>query len=281
MKRGVACLALLTAGSYAHGMSWADLWSRPDQQTLAQRQQAYAEIQGRQYAAAAQHLQPYTDPASQYNRGNALAHAGDLQAALSAYDAVLHDAAAGEDLQRDARHNRDLVEQQIKSQPQADKKNAKDSQRGEDNQDSNSTRDDKSGKDGKSAEDNSGAKDNRNTNDDKSTKDDKSAKDDAASAGNRNPADGKLSDGDKAGRSDTAQQATQAPPPPASPRSGPAAEGQPNPADLRPGEAPPPPQTEQTQSLDQWLRWIPDDPAGLLRRKFMIEHMRSQGGAQQ
>jgi hypothetical protein len=24
------------------------------------------------------------------------------------------------------------------------------------------------------------------------------------------------------------------------------------------------------------LRWVPDDPAGLLRRKFMIEHMLKQ-----
>jgi Ca-activated chloride channel homolog len=29
--------------------------------------------------------------------------------------------------------------------------------------------------------------------------------------------------------------------------------------------------------MDQWLRQIPDDPAGLLRRKFLIEHMMKQG----
>jgi Ca-activated chloride channel family protein len=53
------------------------------------------------------------------------------------------------------------------------------------------------------------------------------------------------------------------------------------PADARPGDGPPPAQSEQAQSLDQWLRWIPDDPAGLLRRKFMIEHMRHQSEGQQ
>jgi hypothetical protein len=35
-------------------------------------------------------------------------------------------------------------------------------------------------------------------------------------------------------------------------------------------------ESEQQLALDQWLRWIPDDPAGLLRRKFMIEHMLKQ-----
>jgi hypothetical protein len=38
------------------------------------------------------------------------------------------------------------------------------------------------------------------------------------------------------------------------------------------------PPTEQQLAQEQWLRRIPDDPGGLLRRKFMIEHMlRKQG----
>jgi Ca-activated chloride channel family protein len=36
------------------------------------------------------------------------------------------------------------------------------------------------------------------------------------------------------------------------------------------------PQTEQQLALEQWLRQIPDDPGGLLRRKFMIEHLMKQ-----
>jgi len=31
---------------------------------------------------------------------------------------------------------------------------------------------------------------------------------------------------------------------------------------------------EERQALEQWLRRIPDDPGGLLRRKFMLEHQR-------
>jgi Ca-activated chloride channel family protein len=38
-----------------------------------------------------------------------------------------------------------------------------------------------------------------------------------------------------------------------------------------------PPPSEEALSMDQWLRQIPDDPAGLLRRKFLIEHMMKQG----
>jgi Ca-activated chloride channel family protein len=31
--------------------------------------------------------------------------------------------------------------------------------------------------------------------------------------------------------------------------------------------------TEQDIAMEQWLRQVPDDPAGLLRRKFMLEHL--------
>ena len=36
------------------------------------------------------------------------------------------------------------------------------------------------------------------------------------------------------------------------------------------------PQREKALAEDQWLRAIPDDPGGLLRRKFLIEHMMRQ-----
>ena len=31
---------------------------------------------------------------------------------------------------------------------------------------------------------------------------------------------------------------------------------------------------ESQQALEQWLRQIPDDPGGLLRRKFYLEHLK-------
>jgi len=38
------------------------------------------------------------------------------------------------------------------------------------------------------------------------------------------------------------------------------------------------PRDEAEVALEQWLRQIPDDPAGLLRRKFMLEHLRREQG---
>lgn len=40
-------------------------------------------------------------------------------------------------------------------------------------------------------------------------------------------------------------------------------------------------QLEKDQALQQWLRRVPDDPGGLLRRKFELEHRRRQAQTQQ
>ncbi|MDA8349518.1 MAG: hypothetical protein M0038_12070, partial [Pseudomonadota bacterium] len=42
---------------------------------------------------------------------------------------------------------------------------------------------------------------------------------------------------------------------------------------------PPKPPSEKALALKQWLRQIPDDPAGLLRRKFLIQYLLRHPGA--
>jgi len=36
------------------------------------------------------------------------------------------------------------------------------------------------------------------------------------------------------------------------------------------------PSSDAAIALDQWLRQIPEDPSGLLRRKFMLDHLRRE-----
>jgi Ca-activated chloride channel family protein len=40
------------------------------------------------------------------------------------------------------------------------------------------------------------------------------------------------------------------------------------------------PPSEQQLAQQQWLRSIPDDPGGLLRRKFLVEHLLRQQKSQ-
>jgi Ca-activated chloride channel family protein len=127
-------LALLTlvcfVTSAAQAGTWTNLWSTREQQAQKlldakdpaaaaplfsdARRRAYAEMEAGQYAKAAKSLAPFKDADSQYNRGNALAHSGQLREALSAYDTALR-AAPGD---KDAIRNRDLVRRALERQQQ-------------------------------------------------------------------------------------------------------------------------------------------------------------------
>lgn len=121
--------------------SWADMWWRPDQQGAAD----YARGD---YAAAAQKFEDPTWkanalykagdysgaaaalsrlPGGDYNRGNALARAGQLEQAVAAYDKAL---AANPD-NADAKFNRDLVQKLIdaKKKQEEDKQKQKQDQK--------------------------------------------------------------------------------------------------------------------------------------------------------
>ncbi|MCY1412305.1 Tetratricopeptide repeat protein [compost metagenome] len=106
-RRGwLFCLPLLLClpqPSYA--MAFEDLWLRPDQQgqRLLERQQPAAAARRFQdpqwkgmalyeagdYAAAAQQFAQGSSASAHYNRGNALARSGELEAALDAYEQAL------------------------------------------------------------------------------------------------------------------------------------------------------------------------------------------------
>ncbi len=122
-------LFLLPQPSYA--FEFNDLWLRADQQglrLLKQKQplaaaehfddpqwQGVALYEAGQYGAAAERFAQGSDARAHYNRGNALARSGELEAALDAYDQAL-------ELQPDLRPaltNKALVEALLKqSQPQ-------------------------------------------------------------------------------------------------------------------------------------------------------------------
>jgi len=318
MRVGALLLALLAARAQAS--SW---WLTPDQE--AQRalesgdaaraaqlfsdpqRRAYAEIEAKQYAEAARRLAPFQDPESQYNRGNALAHAGDLSAALSSYDAALKRATPDSPLQRDAKHNRDLVARQLEQQKhaqgqsksggpqgQGQQQQGQQQQQQSQQQQQQSQQQQQQGQQGQNQQAQQGTSQSKDGDRDR-------AEHEAQGQGDRQSAQqaqGSSQEGQK--RTQQGQDGT-AQPAPQGGRSSAAAQNQqteaPDSADqarhdveagLRasnsdrgnpldrsaPRSAAP---SEQTLSRDQWLRQIPDDPAGLLRRKFLIEHMMKQG----
>ena len=294
----LASPTLATAETTAASV-WANLWRTPDQrgQALLQKgdaagaaqvftepeHKAHAALQAGDYTTAAQTLANIDTAEAQYNRGNALAHAGDLPGAIKAYDAALKH----NPQHTDARHNRDVVAAALQKQKEDRKDDKKDS-----------SKQDKQGQDDKA---NSKAEDKPG---------DKSGDKEGDTAGQK-PGDqsGKQAPakpGEKSATAPQPGQASAAPTTPASPASaakddaaqarrdaeaalGKGTQQQPAPAQSgasAPGQATtiandavaPQPKTEKQIAQEQWLRAIPDDPGGLLRRKFLIQHMLRQQG---
>lgn len=263
---------------------WANLWHNADQRgdALLQhgdasgaakvyadpRRIAYAKLKAGDYRGAAQDLGKIHDSDSDYNRGNALALAGDLQGALAAYDAALK----SNPNNHDARHNRELVANAMKHQPPQPSGGNKDdkSRQGSDSSGQNK-QDDKQG--GQQGNNSSG----HGKNDDESRQGspDKNGSQNADHQSGRGtsaqtnppqqngPQGGQ---GEKFGDEKNRNGLSQSGKPENGAQQG---VGQ----DMGNNANTPTHKSEQQIAEEQWLRSIPDDPGGLLRRKFLIEHM--------
>lgn len=248
-RRGwlLALPLLLVLPQPGQAFEFTDLWLRPDQQgrillqagqpgeaarRFADSQwQGLALYQAGDYAAAAERFAQGQGAAAHYNRGNALARAGELEAALDAYERALELQPALEP----ALHNKALIEELLRQRqqqaPPPDADSAAEQPSGQPGQDSPS---------GQSSGQNDGQAD---------TPAPGTSEDAAADSAPAQP-----------GAPGTAQDGAQA--------TGEAPPGSGQVAEATPEE---PFAAERRQALEQWLRQIPDNPGELLRRKFWYE----------
>ncbi len=288
--------------SPAQAFTWDDLWQRRDQQvntalkdgdtnraqTLADTPLERGAVYYRQgqYQAAAQAFAAGNTAIDYYNRGNALAQAGEYQAAIAAYDAALT-----QDPQfADARYNRDLVQRQLDQQHNQSQSNQQQQSK---QSDSAKTNADQSQSDQPNQSD--------SANSDANQSDSAAAKQSAPSDQSK-PADSANSAADQSNQPDTtaadSSQSDQA----NSPQPSASASNEITPHDVNQTEAAAADyrqqaaasqsneieqndeltgkqsvplsmaQREMQQATEQWLRRIPDDPAALLRRKFLYQY---------
>jgi Ca-activated chloride channel family protein len=233
----VVAAALLVPMPRAEALDWADLWQRPDQRgqramARGEHEQAAELFRDPQWRAAAQYrsgdfvasaatLEGIDTAEAHYNRGNALARAGDLDGAVAAYQRTLELDPGHED----ARHNRDVLLDVAPPQGRA------------------------------SAETENG---------------------EAATEGGQS--------GDTGEEASAAEQPRQAGATPQEEAGDPTSGDPPTAGDIagegddQPRERPfAPEELEQwasDQAAEQWLRRIPQDPGGLLRRKFLYQYQR-------
>jgi len=276
-RRNVLALLILAPLVFTpdkvHALEWQDLWLRSDQQ--GQKALAAGDIETAEtlfknpnwkgsaaykngnFSAAEEHFKNSEATAdSLYNLANAQAKAGQLEAALENYQAALE----REDQHEDALFNKDLVEkalqqeqeqQQEKEQSQDDK-DQQDGEKGEDNKDES--------KEGESSDSKQDGEEGDNDSD--QPKDNAENKPEQKKEDGKNESDSEPEQKDEASAGDDKEQK------PDDEKSQSAAGAKPSAADKMP--------EEQRQALEQWLRRVPDDPSGLMRRKFEYEAWQHQ-----
>lgn len=257
----------------AHAQNWHDLWLRSDQQGVRQLEQGQPEAaaetfrshdwrgtalyRAEDYDAAAEAFARGDSAQDHYNRGNALAKGGKLHEALQAYDAALDRQPDFPDATFNADLVRELLQQQAQQassgagEPEQDPQSSSDSASGESQSDSGreESRDSDNGSAEQQAENASG-------NDETGPKVNEEA---ARELADRQPEE----EGTKPDAQQSAENEMQPMEQPVD-EPGPAMDG------------PDAEDRERQQALEQWLRQVPDDPSGLLRRKFEYEHRRNQ-----
>jgi len=261
-RKGLLCFALLLMlplpkNSYALG--WQDLWQTKDQQAQqAYKKQDYAKAaeqfenpdwkaaahyKAGEYDKALESLKSSKSESSAYNQGNALAKAGQLEEAIKAYEKAL----AVNPNDSDAKHNKEVVEKELEKQKQDQQQDDKQQSKDDSQQNKDKDQPEKSGEQ-KSDQNKDEEKPEQKPEKKQSDKQPSDENQQQDKAEQKKPEDGKSQQAeqgkDEQNKEQTKEQA---------------------PVNAEPTD-------EQQQANEQWLKRIPDDPAGLLKRKFKYQY---------
>ena len=265
-RRGYLLLLLTLTFSMpqqSHALDWSKLWSRQDQQACRALDQGDHELaadlfENSEWKAAAQYLaghyqdslatlQKLDSPRANYNRGNSLARLGKLNEAINAYEKVL--AQTPDD--QDAKHNLELVKALLEKQ-----KSERQQPSGQQNQ--------------QKKQENNQQNDQAVEEADEQQSNQQSSQQDPTSEENQ-PAENESEEMDSSATPSESNAETNA--------EKDMQEDQPQ-GEQRETSTEKTDDTRDEQKLadEQWLRRIPDDPGGLLRRKFRYQYQRKYKG---
>jgi Ca-activated chloride channel family protein len=255
----VIVFAILPFAEPVYAFGWNDLWLTKDQQAQKQLAEgnageaaqlfedpawrAVANYRAGQYAGSAEGFAGQEDTQNLYNLGNAMARLGQFETAIDAYERVLEVDPTDED----ARYNLDLIKQMQEQQQ---------SQNGEgQNQDSSSQSgggQQSEGEGDQNQSGNEGAEGEANS---------------ESQAGDSSRNEEEMKQEDLEAIQEELERAAQE----AAKQQGDTQKGEgENQAEVMTQRR----AQEQQQAMEQWLRRIPNDPGGLLRRKFRYQYQR-------
>jgi Ca-activated chloride channel family protein len=242
-----------------YAFSWDDLWMTKDQQAQKQLAEgnavyasqlfkdpvwkAVANYRAQEYAGSAEGFARQEDTESFYNLGNALARLGKFESAIDAYEQVLEISPDNED----AQYNRDMLQELLDQQQQSESGQNQESssqsgggtQQSESEDDSNQS--DTQGMEGDTDAKSEASDSSRNL--DEMNQDDLEAiREELERAAQQEAQQSEVRDLEdmRSSVDELAERRAQ----------------------------------EQRHAMEQWLRRIPNDPGGLLRRKFRYQYQR-------
>ena len=259
----LALLCLLPLPKPAAALDWQSLWHTRDQrgQQAFQQQQyqqaaeqfsnpdwrAAAQYKAGQFQEAAETLKDTRTADGHYNRGNALAKAGQLQEAIQAYQAALK----LDPNHADAKHNKELLEKQQQEQQQQQNQDKQSSEQ-------SSEKDQQDQQNGQSEQQKQD--ENKDQAQQREQNQSQQQQDQNQPAGKPEQTQDKQPQPDQqADQPDDARREPNNPKPEQSPKNQPIA---------RPAAE----QDEVKRANEQLLKRIPDEPTGLLKRKFKYQY---------
>ncbi len=300
-------LPLLFMPEQSDASAWEKLWLNRDQQAQHMLQQdryseaaehfdnpawqAAAHYKAGQYEQALEALKGAERADDIYNRGNALARLGRIEEAIAAYDAALkrnpehHDAAYNrqqlkqlqkqkEQKEQAQKEKQGQGEQQADSQQQQDGKNGQ--QQGSDNAEDRQQQNSASSTTGDGQKQASEAMSNSSRKE--GSKEDRATSSSAMKDGEKPPAEAQNSIQDNAQKKQQETSEEQQAETQTTAQTETATEKkQTQNSDKTTEELN---RMESNQAYEQWLRRVPDDPGGLLRRKFLYQYQQKKNARQ-
>ncbi|HCD9579318.1 TPA: tetratricopeptide repeat protein [Legionella pneumophila] len=287
--RVLTIVAVALISNQLKAFSWSDLWFTPNQQAqhLMEKGQfakakdlferndwaASAAYRAGDYEQAAKLFNELKTEQGYYNQGNALAHLGKYEEAIRAYDKAL----AFNPNNQDALYNRKLISELLKKDKEKKKsQNQQDKdQQNKDQQNQDQQNQDKQNKDQQNQDQQNQDKQNKNQqnqdqqNQDKQNKNQQNQDQQNQDKQNKDQQNQDQQNQDKQNKDqqnrDQQNKAQQN-------------KNQNKKNDKQEGEIQSESNQEKQLAKEQWLRLIPDDPGGLMREKFLRDHLRRERG---
>jgi len=270
----VILLVPLLFSDPTYALGWQDLWKTADQQAsealengdAASAQSLFEDSQWRgsaaykagDYETAINEFIDFDHADGHYNRGNALAHSGDLDAAIEAYDQAL---ALNPEMD-DALANKELLEQ-LRQQQQEQQQEQQDSDNSENSDSQDSQQQDSQQQDAQNPQSQDQQQSDRQNSEQQNPADQEPESKDGESEKSEEQRQQEEAQRQEAQKQEAQRQEAREQEAQKQEQTGEQAE--------EPTQEESEAEKQAQKELEQWLRRVPDDPGGLLREKFRYQ----------